>query len=180
MGKSSKQRRAKPKKSLYAIGLGSNRPLSRALTPVAIIAAAMRALDRKPLRLCAAAPLFRSRPIGPSARDYANSAAIIRTRLQPDALLRHLQAVERRFGRRRQQRWGARTLDLDILLWEKGPHQSSALTIPHPHYARRDFVLHPLGIIAPRWRDPATGFQVAHLRARLDRPKAVDPTRSNR
>ncbi|HEX7857192.1 MAG TPA: 2-amino-4-hydroxy-6-hydroxymethyldihydropteridine diphosphokinase [Sphingobium sp.] len=180
MGKSSKPRHNKPKKRLYAIAIGSNRPLSRKLPPRAIVAAALDALDRKPLRVKAVAPVITSRPVGPSSRDYANSAAIIRTRLSPPELLARLQKIERRFGRQRRQRWGARTLDLDIVLWEDGACRTPRLIVPHPAYAARDFVLRPLSAIAPRWRDPRTGLSVNHLRARMERPKPVDPTLSTR
>ena len=83
MGKSSKPPRTKPAKHLYAIGIGSNQPLSRRLTPRRIVEAAVLALDAKPLRVKAVAPVMTSRPLGPSARDYANGAVLIRTRLTP-------------------------------------------------------------------------------------------------
>ncbi|MET0363508.1 MAG: 2-amino-4-hydroxy-6-hydroxymethyldihydropteridine diphosphokinase [Sphingobium sp.] len=186
MGKSGKQHHRKPankqdrkpEKRLYAIAIGSNRPLSRKLTPRAIVAAALLSLDRKPLRVKAVAPLVTSRPVGPSSRDYVNCAAIVRTRLTPPALLYHLQAIEHRFGRQRRQRWGARTLDLDIILWEGGAYRTPRLTVPHPAYTLRDFVLRPLSRIAPKWRDPGGGLCINHLHARLERPKPVDPTRS--
>ncbi|HEX7874072.1 MAG TPA: 2-amino-4-hydroxy-6-hydroxymethyldihydropteridine diphosphokinase [Sphingobium sp.] len=190
MGKSGKQHRRKsgrksdgkpdrkPEKRLYAIAIGSNRPLSRKLPPREILAAAIKALDRKPLRVKAVAPIIASRPVGPSSRDYVNGAVIVRTRLTPEALLDHLQGIEYRFGRQRRQRWGARTLDLDIILWEGGACRTPRLIVPHPAYAMREFVLRPLSAIAPRWRDPATGLRINHLRTRLERPKPVDPTRS--
>ncbi|MFT3965075.1 MAG: 2-amino-4-hydroxy-6-hydroxymethyldihydropteridine diphosphokinase [Sphingobium sp.] len=180
MDKSNKRKRGKPEKHLYAIAIGSNRPLSRKLPPRAIVAAALQALDRKPLHLKAAAPIISSRPIGPSMRDFANCAALVRTRLRPLQMLDRIQAIENRFGRQRRQRWGARTLDLDILLWTGGPFRKPRLTIPHPAYAERAFVLRPLSQVAPGWRDPASGLSIRQLRARRQRPKPVDPTRSNR
>jgi 2-amino-4-hydroxy-6-hydroxymethyldihydropteridine diphosphokinase len=179
MGKSSK-RRDRPEKRLYAIGIGSNRPLSGRLPPRALIAAALKVLDSKPVKVKAVAPIITTRPLGPSARDFANSAAIVRTRLLPPELLRHLQKIERRFGRRRGQRWGARTLDLDILLWEGGAYHAAGLAIPHPALATRAFVLRSLNGIAPDWRDPASGLRITHLHARLLRPKPVDPARPSR
>lgn len=174
MGKSGKQRQTKPEKRLYALSIGSNQPLSRRLGPSSIVAAAILALDAKPLRVRAVAPIIRSRPLGPSTRDFANSAVVVRTRLSPSALLDHLQALEARFGRRRHRRWGARTLDLDILLWEGGKLGSRRLAIPHPSLATRSFVLRPLCAIAPNWRDPASGRSIVHLAARNARPKPVD------
>jgi 2-amino-4-hydroxy-6-hydroxymethyldihydropteridine diphosphokinase len=176
MGKSSKQRRDKPEKSLYAVAIGSNRPLSRALTPAAIVEAACAALDEKPLRVKARSATIATRPIGPSRRSYANAVVLLKTRLEPQALLDRLQTIEARFGRRRHQRWGARTLDLDILLWDGGCYAADSLVIPHPAFRLRDFVLAPLGRIVPRWRDPLSGLSVAHLAARLGKAKPVDRT----
>ena len=111
-----------------------------------------------------------SRPIGPSIRSYANGAAIIETPLDPMDLLDHLKSIERDFGRRSGgQRWRARVLDLDILLWSGGAFADEALCIPHREMRRRAFVLGPLAGIAPDWRDPLTGLSVRHLKARLDR-----------
>ncbi|MET0241713.1 MAG: 2-amino-4-hydroxy-6-hydroxymethyldihydropteridine diphosphokinase [Sphingobium sp.] len=175
MGKARRDRRRKEGGGLYAVAIGSNRPLSARLAPRAIVEAAFAALDRSPLRLIARAPVIASRPIGPSARAYANSAAVVGTDLSPVALLDHLQGIEAAFGRRRHLRWGARTLDLDIVLWSGGAHRSRRLTIPHAAFAARDFVLGPLGAVAPRWRDPASGLSIAQLAARLTKPKPVDP-----
>ena len=112
-----------------------------------------------------------SRPLGPSQRDYANAAAVIETALRPRELLRELQRIELDFGRRRRgRRWGARTLDLDIVLWDGGVFSDDALAIPHGHFRERDFVLGPAAAIAGRWRDPVTGLSLAHLHARLTKP----------
>jgi 2-amino-4-hydroxy-6-hydroxymethyldihydropteridine diphosphokinase len=164
-----------PGRHRYAIGLGSNRPLARGLYPRAILAAAMVALDRPPLRLAACTPIIASRPIGPSSRTYANAAALIDTALGPLAMLDRLQAIERAFRRRRQRRWGARTLDLDILLWSGGRVSSRRLTVPHPALPARPFVLVPLRMVAPLWRDPASGRSVAQLAASLLRPRPARP-----
>ena len=66
---------------------------------------------------------------------------------------------------------GARVLDLDIVLWSGGAWGSPGVTIPHPAFAQRDFVLHPAAAIAPGWRDPITGRTIAQLRSRLTRPR---------
>lgn len=164
----------------YVIATGSNRPLTRRLYPRAILKAAMTALDHGPVRVQAIAPVLTSRPVGPSDRDYANGAAIVRTALPPFELLDHLQKLERQFGRRRRQRWGARTLDLDIILWSGGMVRTRSLSIPHPAFAQRPFVLGPLRAIAPGWRDPKNGRTINQLLIRLQRPKPVDPTRPSR
>ena len=152
---------------LYAVGIGSNRPLSRQLGPRAIVHATMAALDLPPFSVVARAPVIVTAPIGPSMRRYANSAVIVASPLEPLAMLDRLQALEARFGRRRYRRWGARTLDLDMLLWSGGTVKSRRLTVPHKLLRARDFVLRPLVAIAPRWRDPVTSVTVAQLVARL-------------
>lgn len=155
---------------LYAIALGSNQPHPRHGGPRDVLAAALEVLDDGPVRLLAAAPLIASRPIGPSIRSYANGAAIIETALEPLDLLAHLKSIEHAFGRRPGgQRWRARVLDLDILLWSGGAFADDALCIPHREMHKRPFVLNPLAVIAPDWRDPMSGSSVRHLKARLDR-----------
>lgn len=83
-------------------------------------------------------------------------------------MLDELQAVETAFGRRRQgQRWRSRTLDLDIVLWSGGCWGDEDLTLPHPEFRNRDFVLAPAARIAPDWRDPISGLTLRQLRHRL-------------
>src|SRR3546814_4677616 len=78
-----------------------------------------------------------------------NAVALVASPLDPPAMLIRLKAIEAAFGRRIGQRWGARTLDLDILLWSGGAWSDDRLTIPHPAMAERPFVLGPLTRIAP-------------------------------
>ncbi|WP_181560051.1 MULTISPECIES: 2-amino-4-hydroxy-6-hydroxymethyldihydropteridine diphosphokinase [Sphingobium] len=163
---------------VYAIGIGSNRPLTRVLDPKAIATAALTALDTFPLRLLAGSPIIATRPLGPSMRTYANAAALVSSPLQPIVMLNLLQQIERRFGRRRHRRWAARTLDLDILLWSAGSYASKRLTVPHSALKNRSFALAPLRMIAPRWRHPASKLSVIHLAARLAKPKPVDHCRA--
>ena len=171
IGRSARGRDIQPL-HFYAIGIGSNRPLSRDMGPRAIAQAAMVALDLPPLTVIARAPIIATRPIGPSMRSYANSAVIVVSPLEPLDMLDRMQELESRFHRRRFRRWGDRTLDLDLLLWSGGPVRSRRLTIPHASLRERAFVLTPLLAIARRWRDPVTGLTVAQLAARLAKPKA--------
>ena len=136
-------------------------------TPRRILAHALSLLNSGPLRLRARSPILDTPPLGPSIRRFANAAALIETRLDPSALLRHLKAMERAANRRRGQRWGSRTLDLDIILWSNGPWESPGLTIPHAAFRARAFVLTPLAAIAADWRDPISNLTVRHLAARL-------------
>jgi len=152
---------------LYAIGLGSNQPHGRYGAPVKVLNAVL-----EELRPVAFSAIVETAPIGPSLRTFANAAALIETPLSPPKLLCQLKAIERRFGRRRGQRWGARVLDLDILLWSGGRWSSATLTIPHRHLTERLFALDPLGQIAPDWKIPGGGTVRQHL-ARLTRPRPV-------
>lgn len=129
------------------------------------------ALRGQGLAVVAVAPVLATAPLGPSARRYANSAAIIATELEPDALLVLFKRIEARFGRRRGQRWAARVLDLDIVLWSGEAWSSRGLTIPHPAFRERAFVLKPALAIAPGWRDPISGLTIRQLHARLTRPR---------
>lgn len=171
---------AQPPAWRYVIALGSNVPHPRHGPPPQVLRAALVALDMCALLVIAAAPIVASAPLGPSRRRYANSAAVIETRLPPLALLDRLQAIEAAFGRnRRGQRWRARTLDLDIILWTGGAFRSPRLTVPHREYTRRAFVLGPATRVAADWRDPLTCLCVKHAHARLTRrarlPKAPKP-----
>lgn len=153
----------------YLIALGSNRP-SRHGGPAATLAVAFAAL---PGRVTARSAILSSAPIGPSLRRYANAAALVDCALAPPAMLKALKAIERDFGRRRGRRWGARTLDLDIVLWTGGRWRTRTLTIPHAAFRSRDFVLTPAAAIAPDWRDPVTGLTLRQLRTRLTRARAI-------
>lgn len=146
----------------YAIGLGSNRR-GRHGGPADEVRAALAAIGG----VVRTSRIIDSAPLGPSIRRYANAVAIIETSEAPDALLVRLKAIERAFGRRRGRRWGARVIDLDILLWSRGCWASPGLTIPHPSFRARGFVLGPLAQVAGGWRDPVSGLSVRQLAGRL-------------
>jgi len=158
----------------YVLALGSNRALSARLTPARLLDAATAAIEAEAGRLIARAPALSSAPLGPSRRRYVNSALLIESPLRPDALLRRLQAIETRLGRRRHRRWGERTLDIDIILWSGGRWSERRLTIPHAAWRVRPFVLTPVAHIAPLWRDPVTRLTARHLLVRLTRGRVVD------
>jgi len=158
----------------YLIALGSNMRHVRHGPPERVLTAALAALERKGVKVLAAAPVIRSAPLGPSRRRYANGAALIGTKLDPAELLDLLKAVERRFGRTRGgQRWASRVLDLDIVLWSGGAWSSPGLTVPHAAFRQRTFVLVPALAIAPDWRDPLTALSLRQLHARLTRPRPL-------
>lgn len=151
----------------YAIAAGSNRR-GRHGAPAAEVRAALAAIGAR-----ASAPVMASAPVGPSIRRFANTLALVESALDPPAMLARLKAIERAFGRRRGQRWGARVIDLDLVLWSGGAWRSPDLTIPHPAFRSRDFVLRPLLALAPAWRDPVTGLTVRQLATRLTRNRPV-------
>jgi 2-amino-4-hydroxy-6-hydroxymethyldihydropteridine diphosphokinase len=166
----------------YLIALGSNQRHHRHGPPERVLIAAIKALREAGIKLKHLGPVIRSKPLGPSLRRYANSAAVVKTKLDPEELLAALKAIERAFGRRRAgQRWGSRVLDLDIVLWSSGAWASSGLTIPHPRFRERHFVLGPAASIAPAWRDPLTGLTLRQLAYRLtaaaSNPTPLDPAR---
>lgn len=128
------------------IGVGSNLGNSQAY-----VSDAFNTLDKLPdTRLLKASSLYTSKPMGPQNQpDYVNAVCLIETGLSPINLLDALQRIEHNNGRERKgERWGARTLDLDILLFGSQRIQSERLTVPHIGMAQREFVMVPLFEIA--------------------------------
>jgi 2-amino-4-hydroxy-6-hydroxymethyldihydropteridine diphosphokinase len=107
--------------------------------------------------------IYRTKPVGPPQPDYLNACAILETDLEPAALLHTLQQIEHHFGRVRQERWGARTLDLDLLLFNNRIFKTNELELPHPRMRERAFVLVPLAEIAADWIDPISQRAIADL-----------------
>lgn len=129
------------------IALGSN--LSDPLGQVQQAIAALKQLPQS--HLIAVARFYRSHPLGPQDQpDYLNTVIELTTTLTAESLLDHLQAIERQHGRvRKAQRWGPRTLDLDILLFGQQIIHTERLTIPHYDMYNRQFVLYPLFDLSP-------------------------------
>jgi 2-amino-4-hydroxy-6-hydroxymethyldihydropteridine diphosphokinase len=133
------------------IGIGSN------LGPRhATIHSGVRALGRIPgIRVVRLSSIIETDPVGPQGQGpYLNAAAELMTTLDPHALLDAMLKVERAHGRDRTgtERWGPRTLDLDLLLYDNLVLDEPGLTLPHPRMAERAFVLIPLAEIAPTVR----------------------------
>ena len=128
------------------IGLGSNLQ-----DPAAQLRSALEQMKAIPdTTLLDCSDLYSSAPIGPGQQpDYVNAVASLDTGLAPEDLLDALQAIENRHGRERTLRWGARTLDLDILLFGTRQLDTARLQVPHPRMAERNFVLEPLAQLAP-------------------------------
>lgn len=102
----------------------------------------------------------------PDAPRYLNAVALVRTRLGPAVLLGMLHEIEARHGRERRERWGARTLDLDLIAYGDEISRDPALLLPHPRAAERDFVLAPWLELDPEAVLPGSG-RVAELLSRL-------------
>ncbi len=150
------------------VGLGSN-----LAAPMAQLRDALVALAELPDSfLLQVSRFYRTPPMGPADQpDYFNAVACLETTLEPHALLDRLQSIERDQGRRRDgPRWGARTLDLDLLLWGEARVASERLSVPHPGISERIFVLRPLADLAPDLRLPGLGPLPALLAARADDP----------
>ena len=156
----------------YLVALGSNIRHHRHGRPEHVLRAALAEMGAEGLAIEQVSRLHASAPLGPSRRRYANAAAVLGSGLEPEELLALLQRIERRFGRRRGgRRWGARVLDLDIVLWDGGAYAAGALVVPHPLFRLREFVLRPSTSVAAHWRDPITGLSLRHLFTRLTRQR---------
>lgn len=146
------------------IGLGGNLG-----DPAANLRSALEQLDGlSQTRLTAASRLYRTAPVGGIVQaDFVNAAARLETALAPQELLQALFAIERAHGRdrSREQRWGPRTLDLDLLLYGDAVIDVDGLSVPHPRIAERAFVLVPLAEIAPEAMIPGHGSAAEVLAA---------------
>ncbi|HEY8097086.1 MAG TPA: 2-amino-4-hydroxy-6-hydroxymethyldihydropteridine diphosphokinase [Methylobacter sp.] len=145
------------------IGLGSN-----LADPALQIKSARTAITQiAGVKELAFSSLYHSPPMGPQDQpDYVNAVMCIATELPPLDLLRCLQRIENDQGRvRKDQRWGARTLDLDVLIYGDRIIELPDLLVPHPGLAERAFVLYPLHEIAPQLLVPGKGH-IADLLAK--------------
>lgn len=147
-----------------AIGLGSNLGDSRAT-----LEEALRLLAQTPgITLNATSGWYLTKAVGPPQPDYLNGCALLDVQRSPQELLETLLGVEAKFGRVRREKWGPRTLDLDLLLFDNLILETSTLVIPHPRMRERAFVLVPLAEIAPDWVEPISGKAIAHLLKAVD------------
>lgn len=113
--------------------------------------------------------LYRSAPMGPAEQpEFCNAVCILRSALGPPALMAALLAIEREAGRVRGEKWGPRTLDLDLLHVEGVTMDTPGLRLPHPGIAARSFVLVPWAEIAPELRVPGVG-RIGECAALVDR-----------
>ena len=128
-----------------SLGLGGNIG-----DPVQSMAEALRALNARPdCRVTAVSRLYRTPPWGKTDQDwFFNACALVETALAPEALLDTCLGIERDMKRERKERWGPRTIDIDVLTYEGVEQSGGRLELPHPRMTGRGFVLMPLSDIA--------------------------------
>ena len=143
-----------------AIALGGNLGDSQRILSEAVLA-----IDAaEGIRVLARSHLYKTAPVGPPQPDYLNACIVVKTMLSARSLLNQLLAIENQFGRVRQERWGARSLDLDLLLFGEQIIDSPGLTVPHPRLHERAFCCWcPWWILPPRWPHPISGKTIAQL-----------------
>tara|TARA_B100000470_G_C19729170_1_gene363762 strand:+ start:508 stop:996 length:489 start_codon:yes stop_codon:yes gene_type:complete len=129
------------------LGLGANLNAPRKQINAAV--AALKALND--VEFVCVSHDYASKPMGPQDQpDYVNAVACVKTALKPEQLLDITQAIELKHGRvRKEERWGPRTLDIDILLFGNDVINTPRLTVPHYGLTEREFVVYPLLEIAP-------------------------------
>lgn len=128
----------------YALGLGSNVGDRRELFLGAVSGLSTAAT------VVAVSSLYETEPVGGPEQDpFLNAVAVVDSDASPEEMLAICQKLEQGAGRVRVERWGPRTLDLDILVWENGAYLSDILEIPHPRAHQRGFVLRPLVDVWP-------------------------------
>lgn len=137
------------------VGIGSNldSPAEQVVRGIAALAQISKSV------LVLHSSLYRSAPLGPQDQpDFVNAVAAVLTQLDPHDYLRELQSIEHDHGRKRDgDRWGPRTLDLDLLGYSDQAFADATLTLPHPGIAERNFVLLPWHEIAPHYGVPGLG-----------------------
>lgn len=139
---------------------------------LATLESARRDLERAPgIAMVRSSKVYETAPVGgPEQGAFLNAVLVAEVDLRPDNLLRLLHEIEARFQRRREVRFGPRTLDLDILAYADQVVATPVLEIPHPRLHERRFVLVPLADVAPDWRHPVRHQTTLEMLAALPAP----------
>jgi 2-amino-4-hydroxy-6-hydroxymethyldihydropteridine diphosphokinase len=143
------------------VGVGSN--LGDRWAHLARAARGLRASPR--VTVLRGSTVWETAPVGPPQPDYLNAVLELESGLTADGLHQLMRLVEDGAGRERSERWGARTLDLDLLLFGGERIETRELRVPHPALSRRRFVLAPLAELCPGCDVPGAGATVAELLA---------------
>ncbi|RZO21082.1 MAG: 2-amino-4-hydroxy-6-hydroxymethyldihydropteridine diphosphokinase [SAR92 clade bacterium] len=152
-------------KTVY-IGLGSNLSGSMGDPQKQMQTALEKISDHPEIHQLNTSSFYRTSPVGPQDQpDFINAVAQAKTSLTPLALLDYLQQIENEHGRERKEYWGARTLDLDILIFGQQSIHNTRLIIPHPRIEERAFVLVPLLEVKPNFSS-ASGKSITDLLAK--------------
>jgi 2-amino-4-hydroxy-6-hydroxymethyldihydropteridine diphosphokinase len=147
----------------YVVGLGANLG-----DRVATLKSAVTALGAHG-GVLAVSDLYETSAVGPPQPDYLNAAVLLESALAPTHVMRALLDVEQRHGRERRERWGPRTLDLDLLHSPALVVREPTLTLPHPELGRRAFALAPLLDVLPDAVDPVSGARFTEVLGSVDR-----------
>ncbi len=147
------------------IGLGANLESREYGPPMATLRAALGALNTSNCKVVCCSSWYRSAPVPASSQPwFVNGVAELESDMAPDNLLAHLHAIEDRLERVRTTPNAARTIDLDLLVYDDQVLQTgSGLIVPHPRMDQRGFVLLPLRELAPNWVDPRSGRSLRDL-----------------
>ena len=152
------------------IGIGSNQGKKKEN----YLEAMSRIANIPKTRITRESSLYESEPLGDSKEWYVNGVIEVETEWGPETFLKKCKNIERVMGRKKvRKRWGARIIDLDILLYDKLKMARSSLKIPHPELHNRRFVLIPLSEIAPQLAHPVLGLTISQLVVKVKDDKKV-------
>ena len=159
------------------IGIGSNLD-----SPAENCLKADQHLHQHPgITVVARSSLYQSEPFGKTDQDwFINSVAQVKTSLSPEGLLKTCLSIEQEMGRTRNEKWGPRIIDLDILFYDDLIVQQEGLEIPHPGIPERSFVLAPMNEIAPDFIHPRLKKTIESLLQEIPNPQQVSPLPSDR
>ena len=162
---------------MILIGLGANLPGKGGVSPLKTLEAALVLLEQKGLKVVQTSPWYTSEPIPKSDQPwFVNGVAAVKSELRPKQVLAMLLELEKTLGRQRFEKNQARVIDLDLIDY-RGEVLAGidGLSLPHPRMHERLFVLKPLQDIAPGWKHPVSGENVAGLIAKIGNSQTLEP-----